>query len=179
MEKSGSGALLALHSALINQACHALALSWAFAWSSLLPSDFKDMLNEYMARLQNANRKLLSTSEMAECLSYALKESDRESSDLSVLCKWATSELQSTFLLFKPIYALRYALLDRHRSGGTRRNKDHRVLAVEGLESSEIDPLKFEGRKIVVDFINAYEASVTRVLLRIQEVVEHQDNISL
>jgi hypothetical protein len=179
MEKSSTGALLALHSALINQACHALTLSWTFYWASLLPLNFKDTLNEYVARLQNANRKLLSASEMAECLSYALEESDRESNDLSVLCKWATSELQSTFLLFRPIYTLWHALLSCHESGGTGRIKDHRILAVEGLESLEIDPLKFGGRKIVVDFINAYEASITRVLSRIQEVVEHQDSISL
>jgi hypothetical protein len=179
MEKSSTGALLALHSALISQACYALTSPWSFYWTSLLPLNFKDTLNEYVARLQNANRKLLSASEMVECLSYALEESDRKSSDLSVLCKWATSELQSTFLLFRPIYNLQYALLDYHRSGGTGRNKDHRVLVIEGLERSEIDPLKFGGRKIVVNFIGAYEASITRVLSRIQEVVEHQDNISL
>jgi hypothetical protein len=179
MEKSSTGALLALHSALISQACYALTSPWSFYWTSLLPLNFKDTLNEYVARLQNANRKLLSASEMVECLSYALEESDRKSSDLSVLCKWATSELQSTFLLFRPIYNLQYALLDYHRSGGTGRNKDHRVLVIEGLGGSEIDPLKFGGRKIVVNFIGAYEASITRVLSRIQEVVEHQDNISL
>jgi hypothetical protein len=179
MEKSSTGALLALHSALISQACHALTLSWNFYGTPLLPLNFKDTLNEYVARLQNANRKLLSASEMVECLSYALEKSDRESSDLSVLCEWATSELQSTFLLFRPIYALWYALLDYRGSGRTGRKKYHRVLVVEGLESSEMDPLKFGGRKIVVDVIDAYEASITRALSRIQEVVEHQDDISL
>jgi hypothetical protein len=175
MERSRSGAL---YSALINQACHALTLSSTFDWTSLLPSEFRNTLDEYVARLQNADRKLLSASEMVECLFYTLEQCDNELSDLSVLCEWATSELQGTFLLFRPIYALWYALLDHRGSGGTGRSKDHRVLVVKGLESSKIDPFKFGGRKILVDVIDAYEASISRVLSRIQEVAENQDDLS-
>jgi hypothetical protein len=172
----------ALHYALIDQACHAqtclsYSTQWTKRWTKLLPPEFKDTLDDFVARLLKVNAKLITASDMVRRVFYPLEESDKNSSDLCLLCDWATSELQSMYLLFKPLYALNYSLFDSRRTG---RSKDHRVLVDIGndFKAQEIGPFKFGGRKILVDVIDAYEASITRVLSRIQEVAENQSDIS-
>jgi predicted rRNA methylase YqxC with S4 and FtsJ domains len=171
----------ALYSALIDQACHVHACLCDCAWYQLPPSEIKDTLDEFVARLLKVNARLISASDIVQSVFCRLEESDKSFRDLCLLCNWATLELQSMLVLLKPLYALSNSWMDDRGIRETARSKDHhRALVVtgNGFKTQEIDPFKFGGRKILVDVIDVYEASITRILSRIQEVAENQGDIS-
>ena len=87
--------------------------------------------------------------------------------NFALSCDRVSAELQSTFLLLKPIHALWFTLESRS-TGPNKESK--RVIVLKEDETSEMDMFKYGGRKMLLDVISAYEASVNRIVSWVHEV---------
>jgi hypothetical protein len=79
----------------------------------------------------------------------------------------ALDELQSALLLLNPISSLWFTL-ESHGTGPSKESRS--VLVLKDDENSEIDVFKYSGRKMLLNVISAYEASVNRVVSWVGEV---------
>jgi hypothetical protein len=174
MEDKSHDCVEALRLAFINLACHTHSLIRPLDRSSLLPLESKNTLGEFLARLRRISGVLLATSEtVATAFSTSILY-ESTPPDFCLMCEWAAAELQSTFLLFKPVYSLWFALESRG-TGLSRHSR--RMIVVTGERDFEIDPIKFGGRKILVDVISTFEVRIHRVLLRMDEVAQSLENL--
>jgi hypothetical protein len=153
-------------SALINLACHTHTLIRPLERSKLLPPASKNVLDNFLTRLEKSRDALLSTSETVRNTVWPLTVKDYWSINFTLRCGKAIAELQSAFLLLKPIHVLWLTLESRW----TRLDKEaKRVVVLNGDEDSVIDLFKHSGRKMLLDVIHTYEARVNRVVSWVEE----------
>jgi len=158
MEKVGS--------ALINLACHTHTLIRPLERSKLLPPASKNVFDNFLTRLEKSRDVLLSTSGIVRNTCWPLTLKDYWSSDFALLCDKAIAELQSAFLLLKPIHVLWFTLESRW-TGLNKESK--RAVVLNGDKNSVMDLFKHSGRKMLLDVIHTYEARVNRVVSWVKE----------